>query len=228
MTSRDRSAPSVGAEPKAVAGEPVRVRHDGTVAGVRAEEVKSAADALDALSRLLDKVAYEAAQWAARMSSVLVRCYSNGGKVLCCGNGGSATQADHAAAELAGRFYRDRKALPALSLSDNVASLTAAANDLGYETVFARQVEGLGAPDDVLMVFSTSGRSPNILEAIKKAREIGLVVVGFTGERGKDFAALCDYCLVVPSTDTPRIQEVHLAVAHNICALTEAALFERR
>jgi D-sedoheptulose 7-phosphate isomerase len=192
------------------------------------EDRETAAEALTTLSELLNQIAGEAAEWAARMSSVLVRCYSNGGKVLCCGNGGSATQADHAAAELAGRFYRDRRALPALSLSDNVASLTAAANDLGYETVFARQVEGLGAANDVLMVFSTSGKSPNVLEAIKKAREKGLVVLGFTGQKGKDFAAKCDHCLVVPSTDTARIQEVHLAVAHNICALTEAALFERR
>jgi len=194
----------------------------------RPEEIKTAAEALMALSKLLDRFADEAAEWAARMSAVLVDCYSAGGKVLCCGNGGSATQADHAAAELAGRFYRDRRALPALSLSDNVASLTAAANDLGYETVFSRQVEGLGRPGDVLLAFSTSGKSPNILEAIKKAREMELVIIGFTGERGAEFAGLCDHCLIVPSGDTPRIQEMHLAVAHNICALTEAALFERR
>ena len=132
------------------------------------------------------------------------------------------------AAELAGKYYLKRRALPAISLVDNVANVTAVSNDLGYEQLFARQIEGLGRPGDVLLAFTTSGASANTTLAVKKAREMGVLTVGFTGRRGADFAALCDHCIVVPSEDTPRIQEVHLALAHNICALTEDALFRGR
>ena len=229
MTSRDRNAGALGlgAERQLAQEEPGAARETATGQAIR-NGTETAAEALSELARLVGKVAEENSGWIARMSSVLVRCYSSGGKVLACGNGGSATQADHAAAELAGKFYRDRRALPALSLTDNVASLTAVSNDLGYETVFSRQIEGLGRPGDVLMAFSTSGKSPNILEAVKIAGDMGLVIMGFTGQGGKSFAGSCHHCLVVPSLDPARIQEVHLAVAHNICALTEAALFERR
>jgi D-sedoheptulose 7-phosphate isomerase len=220
MKSRDENSPAYDLRAEA--------REGGEVGVPDRRSGETASGALIALAALLEKMAGQAGEWAAQMSGVLVRCYRSGGKVLCCGNGGSATQADHAAAELAGRFYRNRKALPALSLSDNVASLTAVANDLGYETVFSRQIEGLGRPGDVLLAFSTSGESPNILEAVKKAREMGLVIIGFTGERGTQFAGQCDHCLIVPTSDSARIQEVHLAVAHSVCALTEAALFERR
>lgn len=228
MTSRDRNAPALGLGAERQLAEDELGPGRATVTGRAIEGGgETAAEALAELARLVGRVAEESSEWIARMSSILVGCYSSGGKVLACGNGGSATQADHAAAELAGKFYRDRKALPALSLTDNVASLTAVSNDLGYQTVFSRQIEGLGRPGDVLMAFSTSGKSPNILEAVRKARDMGLVIVGFTGKGGSDFAGMCDHCLVVPSLDPARIQEVHLAVAHNICALAEAALFER-
>jgi D-sedoheptulose 7-phosphate isomerase len=188
----------------------------------------AARDALSKSAELLAGMAVEQPGWVAEVSSILVDCLKSGKKVLCCGNGGSASQADHAAAELAGRYYIDRKALPAISLVDNPANVTAVANDLGYENLFARQIEGLGAPGDVLLAFTTSGGSPNMILAVKKAKEMGMTTIGFTGRRGAEFAAMCDRCVIVPSEDTPRIQEVHLAFAHNICALTEAALFEGR
>jgi len=167
----------------------------------------------------------EKAGWVAQVSRLIADCFRAGGKVLCCGNGGSASQADHAASELAGKYYLDRPALPAISLVDNPANVTAVANDLGYENVFARQVEGLGRRGDVLLAFTTSGESANVVRAVEKAKELGLTTVGFTGERGRAFSSICDYCLIVPSSDTPRIQEIHLAFAHSICALTEAILF---
>jgi len=184
-----------------------------------------AAEALGETSELLRRLSEEKADWIAEVSRVLVECFRSGGKVLCCGNGGSASQADHAASELAGKYYMNRRALPAISLVDNPACVTAVANDLGYESLFARQIEGLGRSGDVLLAFTTSGSSPNIVLAVEKAGEMGITTVGFTGERGGEFAKLCDYCVVVPSRDTPRIQEIHLAFAHNICALTEAVLF---
>jgi D-sedoheptulose 7-phosphate isomerase len=188
----------------------------------------AAAAALSCSSGLLSEMAEKQAGWVAEASSVLVNCFSAGNKVLCCGNGGSASQADHVSSELSGRYYLERRALPAISLVDNPANVTAVANDLGYENLFTRQIEGLGAAGDVLLAFTTSGSSPNIVGAVKLARQMGMITVGFTGGRGADFAALCDLCVIVPSEDTPRIQEVHLAFAHNICALTEAALFKGR
>lgn len=193
------------------------------------DSMKAAAwSAFSGSAELLKEMAEKQSGWVAEVSSVMVDCFKSGHKVLCCGNGGSASQADHAASELAGRYYLDRRALPAISLVDNPANVTAVANDLGYENLFARQIEGLGAPGDVLLAFTTSGGSPNIILAVKKAKEMGITTVGFTGGKGADFAALCDLCVIVPSEDTPRIQEVHLAFAHNICALTEAALFGGR
>jgi D-sedoheptulose 7-phosphate isomerase len=188
----------------------------------------AASEALSCSAGLLSEMAEKQAGWVAEVSSVLVDCFNSGKKVLCCGNGGSASQADHAASELAGKYYIERRALPAISLVDNPANVTAVANDLGYENLFTRQIEGLGASGDVLLAFTTSGSSPNMVLAVKLARQMEITTVGFTGARGADFAALCDHCVIVPSEDTPRIQEVHLAFAHNICALTEAALFKGR
>jgi D-sedoheptulose 7-phosphate isomerase len=193
-----------------------------------AAAVEAAGAAMSESAELMRIMAQESAGWIAGVSSLLVTCFSSGNKILTCGNGGSASQADHAAAELAGKYYLKRRALPAISLVDNVANVTAVSNDLGYEQLFARQIEGLGQRGDVLLAFTTSGASANTTLAVKKAKEIGVVTVGFTGRRGVDFAALCDHCIVVPSEDTPRIQEVHLALAHNICALTEYALFKGR
>src|SRR6266487_1246416 len=126
-----------------------------------------------------------------------------GGTVFFCGNGGSAADAQHLACELAGRYMMDRPSLPAVALSTNTSSLTAIGNDFGFEHAFARQLEGLGAPGDVLVAITTSGRSPNVLRAIEVARAHGMVVVGMTGARGRRFAARCDHALVTPSDVTP-------------------------
>jgi D-sedoheptulose 7-phosphate isomerase len=133
------------------------------------------------------------------------------------GNGGSAADAQHIAAEIIGRYKQDRPAFAAVALTTDTSALTAIANDYGFEQVFARQVEGLGKRGDVLLAFSTSGRSPNILAALRTARARGLVTVGFTGSKGETLGALCDHLLVSPSDDTPIVQQVHLAVVHGIC-----------
>jgi D-sedoheptulose 7-phosphate isomerase len=138
-------------------------------------------------------------------------------KLLIIGNGGSAADAQHIAAEIIGRYKQDRPGYAALALTTDTSALTAIANDYGFEQVFARQVEGLGRRGDVLWALSTSGRSPNILAALRKARELGLVTVGFTGLNGKTLGALCDHLLVAPTDDTPVVQQIHLAVGHGIC-----------
>ncbi len=154
-----------------------------------------------------------------------VTSLSSGGKVLFCGNGGSAADAQHLAAELSGRFYFDRDPLPAEALHVNTSYLTAVANDYSYTEIYARLVKGMGQPGDVLVAISTSGNSPNILRAIEEAKKKKLIVVGMTGESGGKMAGLCDFLLNVPSTDTPRVQEVHIMLGHILCELTEARLF---
>ena len=148
-----------------------------------------------------------------------------GRKVLFCGNGGSAADAQHLAAELSGRFYVDRDPLPAEALHVNTSYLTAVANDYSYDEVYARMVKGMGRKGDVLVAISTSGNSSNILRAIEEARIRGMVVIGMTGDTGGKMAAVCDHLLNVPSSDTPRIQEVHILLGHILCELTEARLF---
>ncbi len=150
-----------------------------------------------------------------------------GGKLLLCGNGGSAADAQHWAGELVSRFAYDRPGLAAIALTTDTSILTAIGNDYGYERLFARQVEALGRPGDVLFALSTSGRSPNVLAALAAARAHGLRTIGFTGAGGGEMASLCDLLLRVPHTETPRIQEGHEAMGHAICALIEAALFPR-
>lgn len=147
-----------------------------------------------------------------------------GNTVLLCGNGGSAADAQHIAGELVGRFLKERRPLPALALNANTSVLTAVANDYGFEEVFARQVAALGRPGDVLIAISTSGNSGNVLRAAEVAREKGMKVVGLTGADGGKLKQLCDLCLCVPSTSTPRIQEMHILIGHIICQLMEEAL----
>jgi D-sedoheptulose 7-phosphate isomerase len=146
-----------------------------------------------------------------------------GGKVLIAGNGGSAADAQHIAAELLSRFAIERRPLPAVALTDP-AVLTAIGNDYGFERVFERQVRGLGRRGDVFLALSTSGRSPNMLVALKAAREGGLVAIGFTGQQGTALHALCDLCLVAPSEETAVIQQIYMTAAHAICALVERDL----
>ncbi len=154
----------------------------------------------------------------------LVASLGAGGKVLLCGNGGSAADAQHLAAELVGRFVRNRRALPAIALTTDSSILTAVGNDFGYETVFARQVEALGRPGDVLFAISTSGSSPNVVAAMEQARQQGMHVIGMTGGDGGRLAEGCEPCLVVPSSDTARVQEMHILLGHAICQLVEQAL----
>ncbi len=149
-----------------------------------------------------------------------------GGKVLFCGNGGSAADAQHLAAELSGRFYTDRPPLYAEALHVNSSYVTAVANDYGYDDVYARMVEAAGRPGDVLVAISTSGNSPNILKAIEKAKTQGMIIVGMTGATGGKMADLCQILLNVPSKDTPRIQEAHILIGHILCHRVEKTLFD--
>ncbi len=146
-----------------------------------------------------------------------------GNKVLLCGNGGSAADAQHIAAELVGRFVVERRGLPAIALTTDTSALTAIANDYGYDVVFARQVEALGRPGDVLIAITTSGRSKNVVAAVTAARALGMKVVGLTGAAGDDFVRGCDAGVAVPSRNTARIQEGHIAIGHVLCELVDAA-----
>lgn len=149
-----------------------------------------------------------------------------GGKLLIAGNGGSAADAQHIAAELTGRFLRERKPLAALALHGNTSALTAIGNDYGYEYVFARELAAHARPGDVLLAISTSGSSKNILRAIEEARRKKVAVIGLTGESGGPMRGACDLCLCVPSKSTARIQEMHITIGHAICALLEEGLTE--
>ena len=158
----------------------------------------------------------------------LYSCFEQGGKLLICGNGGSAADAQHLAAEFMNRMRADRRPWPAIALTTDTSILTSIANDAAYLEVFARQVEALGRPGDVLLALSTSGASPNVLAAIRAGRKHEMVVIGFTGETGADrMAADCDLLLTVPSRDTARIQECHEFVYHFIAAIVESRLLER-
>ena len=152
-------------------------------------------------------------------------CIRGGGKVIFFGNGGSAADAQHLAAELSGRFYLDRPALPALSLSTNSSTLTAISNDYGFEHVFARQLPGVGARGDVAVAISTSGNSPNVLAAIELAQRIGMITFGWTGRGGGRLAEIVDYALRIDSTESPRIQEAHITAGHIVCEIAERELF---
>jgi D-sedoheptulose 7-phosphate isomerase len=159
---------------------------------------------------------------------ISVQALKRGNKLLFAGNGGSAADAQHWAGELVSRFYYDRPGLPGIALTTDTSILTAIGNDYGYDYVFARQVEALGQPGDVLYAISTSGNSRNIVRAIEAARAKGVQVIGFTGQGGGQMAELCDLCFRVPSGETPRIQEGHEALGHMLCALIEAEMFPRR
>lgn len=162
---------------------------------------------------------------AVTATTIIIAALRNGGKVLFFGNGGSAMDAGHLAAELAGRFYRDRPGLGGVSLSDSTASITAIANDYSYDDVFARQVRGLGREGDVAVGLTTSGNSKNVLEALRVAREIGMHTVALTGRTGGKAVDLVEICIRVPSDDTPRIQEACMHVGHTICEIVEREMF---
>ncbi len=157
----------------------------------------------------------------------IIDALRSGNKVLLIGNGGSAADAQHIASEIVGRYRKERPGYAAIALTTDTSALTAISNDYGFEQIFARQIESLGRPGDVLLALSTSGRSPNILAALSAARRLGLVTVGFTGVKGQGLHEICDRLLVAPSDDTPVIQQIHMTAAHAICDNVERALADR-
>ena len=168
----------------------------------------------DAMIELIESIAAD-----------MVSALKKGNRIYFCGNGGSAADAQHLAAEFSGRFYIDRDALPAEALHCNTSYLTAVANDYSYDVIYARLIKGMGQPGDFLVGLSTSGNSANIVKAFEVAREKGIKTVGFTGESGGKMKELSDYLVNVPSKDTPRIQEAHIMVGHIICQLVEEQYF---
>jgi len=156
----------------------------------------------------------------------ITNAFKNGKRVYFCGNGGSAADAQHLAAEFSGRFYRDRKALPAEALHCNTSYLTAVANDYGYDVVYSRIIDGIGREGDLLVGLSTSGNSKNIVRAFEKAKEKKMITVGFTGNSGGEMRSCSDYLINIPSADTPRVQESHIMAGHIICQLVEEKYFE--
>ncbi|MBK8150690.1 MAG: SIS domain-containing protein [Acidobacteria bacterium] len=157
-------------------------------------------------------------------AQTMIDAFRRGGKVLICGNGGSAADAQHLAAELVGRFETERASLPAIALTTDTSALTAIANDYDFERIYARQIEGLGRAGDVLVAISTSGNSANIIAAVMKARQMGLKTIGLTGSGGKKLASLCDQAILVPSPRTARIQEAHITIAHLWCEFIDKEL----
>jgi D-sedoheptulose 7-phosphate isomerase len=170
--------------------------------------------------RLLDNL-----EDVVKAAQMLVCAYRCGSKSLLFGNGGSAADAQHIAAELVGRFQIDRPALPAIALNVNTSSLTAIGNDYGFEDIFARQIEAFGREGDVAVGLSTSGNSKNVIEGIRRSRELGLKTVALTGAGGGCLRDLVDCCIAVPSSETPRIQESHILIGHVLCEIVERELF---
>ena len=160
-----------------------------------------------------------------KVIDAVVAAFKNGNRVYFCGNGGSAADAQHLAAEFSGRFYKDRKALPAEALHCNTSYLTAVGNDYGFDVIYSRIVEGIGEKGDILIGLSTSGNSPNIVKAFEAAKEKGMVTIAFTGLTGGGMKSLSNYLINIPSSDTPRIQESHITVGHIICQLVEEKYF---
>jgi len=162
-----------------------------------------------------------------QLTAKMVAVFQKDGKVLFCGNGGSAADAQHMAGELSGRFYYNRPPLFAEAISGNIAYLTAVSNDYGYQESFARMIKAMGRAGDVLIVLSTSGNSPNVVEALKAAKAAGMFTIGMTGVVGGKMNDFCDLLIKVPSNDTPRIQECHMLIGHIFCEMVESTLFPR-
>lgn len=188
------------------------IRHEAPYTRALREHI-SLFDGLSAIQRDVEDAA-----------ETIVRCLAQGNKLMLCGNGGSAADSQHIAAELTGRFVKDRRPLAAMALTTDSSALTCIANDYDFEEVFARQVEGLGQPGDCLLAISTSGMSGNVVRAIETAQRLQIATVGLTGRGGGSLGNLCDTAIVVPSAITARIQEVHIFVGHVLCALVEDGL----
>ncbi|NOZ64077.1 MAG: D-sedoheptulose 7-phosphate isomerase [Caldiserica bacterium] len=175
-------------------------------------------------ARIKERVLQENIDEIKHLVNEFVKTIKGGGKIILFGNGGSAADAQHIACELVGRFKMERKGLPAIALTTNTSVLTSVANDYNFAHIFSRQLEALGNKGDIAVGISTSGKAENVIEGLKKARELGLTTVAFTGEAGDNLKKLSDICLQAPSRETPRIQEVHILVGHIICGLVEKEL----
>jgi len=160
-----------------------------------------------------------------KVSKLVINAYKNGNKTLLAGNGGSAADAQHIAAEFVSRFYFDRPGLPSIALTTDTSMLTAIGNDYGFERLFARQLQAQGNEGDIFIGISTSGNSPNVIKAFEACKQKGILSIGLTGMSGGKMAEICDICIRVPSNDTPRIQEVHILIGHIICLIVEQELF---
>lgn len=187
---------------------------------------KKALKAFDDSIRVKEKFVKENAALVIEVSKLIADAFNEGKKLIIFGNGGSACDASHIAAEFVNRFRRDRPGLPAISLNTDTAVLTSIANDYDYSEIFARQVKTLAGPGDIAVAISTSGGSKNILKAVDVAKKKGLKVIAFTGSKGEKLASKSDYAFVVPSDDTPRIQETHITLGHVLCQIVEEILFE--
>ena len=181
------------------------------------EHIKASENTLDSIADLIETA-----------STICINSLKNGGKILIMGNGGSAADAQHIAAELVGRYKAERKGLPAIALTTDTSAITSIANDYGFLHVFDRQVEALAHKDDVVIGISTGGTSPNVVNALTAANKLDCKTIGLSGKDGGDFNALCDVNLVVNSDDTPRIQEMHILIGHTICHLIEQESFKSK
>ena len=184
---------------------------------------KIISDSSEIHTRLLED--YDLQNHIKKIVAVCVEAFKNGNKLLLCGNGGSASDAQHIAAELSGRFYKDRPPLHAEALNVNTSFLTAVANDFGYNQTFARMLESCGKKKDVLIAISTSGNSNNIIQVLKKARNLDILTIGLSGQDGGKMQSLCDIIVNIPSHNTARIQEIHILCGHIICQLIEEEIF---
>jgi D-sedoheptulose 7-phosphate isomerase len=184
---------------------------------------------LNSHTKIINETITENSRLIETLANIIIECFQKGNKLLLCGNGGSAADAQHFAAEFINRFRFDRNALPAIALTTDSSILTCISNDSEFENIFSRQIDAIGNNGDILISISTSGHSKNILKALKSSRSKKLISIGFTGEKGrKTMSKLCDYCLVVPSSDTARIQEIHEFILHVICGMVESQLFKER
>ncbi len=181
-------------------------------------------DCTSVMQSLLESATYLST--VVKVADTMTKCLRSGNKILFFGNGGSAADAQHLAAELSGRFLKERKSLTGWALTTNSSVLTAIGNDYSFDEVFARQVQGIGTPGDLAFGLSTSGNSPNVLRALDVAREKKLVTVGLTGRLGGKLPSAVDHCICIPSDQTPRIQEAHILTGHILCELIEETLFE--
>lgn len=193
------------------------VQQPSTLAAIISQRIKASIAVKHELLRQTDQ--------CAQVAEVLIKAVRDGKRVLLFGNGGSAADAQHIAAEFVGKYYLERPALPAQALTVNTSALTAIGNDYAYDQVFARQIEAFGQVGDVAIGISTSGNSQNVLEAVQTAKRKGMITIGLTSERGGKLKMQVDYCICVPSTDTPRIQEAHILLGHIWSELVEQAIF---